>query len=90
MKLESLPVYQSVSFRAIIPSYRGAPRLNRDARDAADGERDVRRCGFDVGLSAYKTGRARVFGLSAVGYKYGPKSNDMHSRHMKYSSGPAT
>lgn len=37
-----------------------------------------------------KPGRARVFGLSAVGYKYGPKSNDMHSRHMKYSSGPAT
>lgn len=52
MKLESLPVYQSVSFRAIIPSYRGVPRLNRDARDAVDGERDVRRCGFDVGLSA--------------------------------------
>lgn len=89
-KLESLPVRPSASLRAIVPSRRGASRSSRNVRDAANRERDIRRCEFDVGLSAYKTGRARVFGLSAVGYKYESKSNDMHSRHMKYSSGPAT
>jgi len=86
MKLESFCL--SVSFHAIIPSH--------EQRFASEYKRpkccgwQKRQYRFDVDLFIYKTGRARVFGLSVVGYKYGPKSNDMHSRHMKYSSGPAT